>query len=140
MKVVINKCYGGFGLSEAAYEKLHEWGVPIQKWADEKRDATTGLIVKDPANQAEVIFDRSRDEASDVSVAMISLSGTKYWDGWTAENRDHPLLVRVVEELGDKASGSHAELAVVEIPDDIKWEVEEYDGREQISECHRSWS
>ena len=39
MKVVINKCYGGFSLSEAAYEKLIEYGVPAQKYVEQKRGA-----------------------------------------------------------------------------------------------------
>jgi len=30
-RVVINSCYGGFGLSSAAYERLAEYGVPIQQ-------------------------------------------------------------------------------------------------------------
>lgn len=38
MKVVINKCYGGFGLSDAAYERLHKLGIPIKKYVEEKRD------------------------------------------------------------------------------------------------------
>jgi hypothetical protein len=28
---------------------------------------------------------------------------------------------------------------VVEIPDDVNWQVEEYDGMEHIAEKHRTW-
>ena len=42
--------------------------------------------------------------------------------------RDHPLLVELVEELGSKCWGDHAELKVVEIPEDVEWEIIEYDG------------
>lgn len=31
-------------------------------------------------------------------------------------------------------------LAIVEIPDDVKWHVDEYDGNEHIAEDHRTWS
>jgi len=41
--------------------------------------------------------------------------------------------------MGDKAKGDHAELKVVEIPDDVNYIVEEYDGLEQIAEQHRTW-
>ena len=27
----------------------------------------------------------------------------------------------------------------VEIPDDVEWQIEEYDGTEHISEKHRTW-
>jgi len=53
--------------------------------------------------------------------------------------RNDPILIKVVETLGDKANGSTAELAIVEIPDDINWEIEQYDGVEWVSEAHRRW-
>ena len=90
MKVVINKCYGGFGLSKEAYKYL-------------------GLD----------------------------------WDGYGfkyGDNRTDPKLVECVETLGDIASGSFAELKVVKIPDDVEWEIEDYDGIEWIAEVHRTWN
>ena len=42
MKIVINKCYGGFGLSDAAYEKLIEYGIPARAYQEETRDPETG--------------------------------------------------------------------------------------------------
>jgi len=48
-------------------------------------------------------------------------------------------LVQVVEELGDIASDGYSELSVVEIPDDVEWYIEEYDGMEHIAEQHRTW-
>lgn len=53
--------------------------------------------------------------------------------------RADPDLVAVIEELGAKANGRHADLKVVEIPDGIEWEIDEYDGIETIHEIHRSW-
>jgi hypothetical protein len=54
--------------------------------------------------------------------------------------RDDPYLVAVVEELGDRANGRHAELKIVEIPAEVDWEITEYDGNEAIAEKHRTWS
>lgn len=54
--------------------------------------------------------------------------------------RDSELLVQVVEELGDEANGKFASLKVVTIPDDVEWEIHEYDGREWVAEKHRTWS
>ena len=33
-----------------------------------------------------------------------------------------------------------AKLKIVEIPDDVEWIIEEYDGKEWIAEDHRRWS
>ena len=98
MRVVINKCHGGFGLSDKAYEKLNEWGMSFTK-----------------------------------------IDG--YWEpyGWGRDNRADTLLIRVVEELGEEANGDYAELKVVEIPDDVAYDVQEYDGLEWIAEVHQTW-
>ena len=53
--------------------------------------------------------------------------------------RDDPLLIKIVEEMGDKANGRCAELKIVEIPDDVNWSIEEYDGWEWVAERHRTW-
>ena len=133
MKVVINKCYGGFGLSDAAYEKLIEYGVPVQKYVEQKRGAN-GLYEKEPANEGEVLFDRTLS-GDRLDVKFYG----RYWETWLGSNRTHPLLIRVVEELGDKASGRFGELVVIEIPDGIEWEISDYDGIETIEELHRTW-
>lgn len=53
--------------------------------------------------------------------------------------RDCPDLIAAVEQLGEGADGSFAKLVIVEIPADVDWEIEEYDGREWVSEKHRTW-
>jgi len=54
--------------------------------------------------------------------------------------RDDEALVAVVEQLGKSANGTYAALKVVEIPADVKYTIEEYDGVEHIAEVHRTWS
>ena len=67
------------------------------------------------------------------------------WDGYgykySAESkRNDPKLIECIETLGEKANGSHAQIKIVEIPDDIKWEIGNYDGKEWVEEVHRTWS
>jgi hypothetical protein len=146
-KIVINKCFGGFGLSDAAYEKLIEWGVPVRKYTKQQRNEKTCLFLPEPLNDGEVIFDRELTKPGEDSFNDIyhQFKGKtryteRYWDCWTRESRTHPLVIRVVEELGVEANGSCAELAVVEVPDNIEWEIDEYDGNEHIAQKHQTWS
>ena len=146
MKIVVNRCFGGFGLSDKAYEKLIEWGVPVRKYTEEKRDPETGLYKGEPLNDGEVIFDREltppgEDDFNDIyhKFKGKTKSASRYWETWTRNSRAHTLIVRVVEELGEEASSDLASLEVVEIPDDVEWEISEYDGNEHIAEKHRTW-
>jgi hypothetical protein len=108
-KVVISICFGGFGLSKEAIEMLIEQPIEVRKY--------------DRWYEGGPIFWPIDDESFDL---------TKW--------RDNLGLVQVVEELGsEKASGSHAELKVVEVPEDVEWIVSEYDGAEWIAEKHRTW-
>lgn len=145
MKVAINKCYGGFGLSVAAYEKLIEWGVPARKYVNQEL-GEDGLYKKQPLNDGEVIFDRALTPEGEDSINDLywkypkSRVSRRYWDCWTSENRTHPLVIRVIEELGEAADGECAQLTVVEIPDGVDYEIDEYDGVEHIAEKHRTWA
>lgn len=102
-KIVINKCYGGFGLSRQALDMYC---------------AAKGI---DPGKWNENFFFYDNIHEYDIQ-------------------RDDPDLVRVVEKLGEEAFGGYAELKVVEIPDDVQWQLMEYDGAEWIAERHRTWS
>ena len=47
-------------------------------------------------------------------------------------NRTDPILVQVVEELGDRANGMCAELYIDDLPVGTKYRIREYDGLEYI--------
>jgi hypothetical protein len=114
MKIVINKCHGGYGLSHQA----------MMRYAELK-----GIkLYESPTNYGYTNYYTSEDESNDTFFSDYNI------------NRDDPLLVQVVEELGELANGDHAELKIVEIPYGIKWEITEYDGIEHIAEVHRTWS
>lgn len=106
-KIIINSCFGGFGLSDKAIERLLQLGYPKE----------------------EIKADKCSND---------SISNKKY-RGLKDIQRNHPLLIQVIEELGREASSRFASLKIIEIPDNVKWEIEEYDGVEWISEKHRRW-
>ena len=49
-------------------------------------------------------------------------------------------LIAAIEKIGcERASGDMAALEVVEIPDGIKFEIDDYDGIETIREARETW-
>lgn len=53
--------------------------------------------------------------------------------------RDDEHLVAIVKEMGSEADSGYAELKIVEIPDGVEWQIDEYDGLEWVAEKHRVW-
>ena len=119
MKVVINDCFGGFGLSDQAFEMLMDRrGI---EW--EKVPTTNGFGST---------FDYyEKGHAKDDNHYL--------WYRDLTEDRSDTHLVQIVEELGEKANGRFAELKIVEIPNDVEWFIAEYDGSEHVAEKHRTW-
>ncbi len=121
MKVAINRCFGGFGLSDAAFEKLlKRKGIEFEVATNEKYSGLLthyyrkGMVGKEDAYLSYYDFTRDRTDTD---------------------------LIAVIEELGvENASDKFAEIKIVEIPDGIEWEIDEYDGVEHVAEKHRTWS
>lgn len=77
----------------------------------------------------------------------LSKEGEKLFKDLTGEDFDHfaayrddEALVKVVEQLGEKANDDYSDLKIVEIPDGVEWVVQEYDGMEWVAEKHRTWN
>ncbi len=152
MKLVINKCYGGFSLSARATARLAELkGKQAFFFVNDLADRTrrqvpieevrgmfwTAYTVPNPPAHptAQQWADMATEErqASNAATEAVSIDVRP-------ETRADPDLVRVVEELGDAANGDCAKLRVIEIPDGVSWEIDEYDGMESVAEKHRSWN
>lgn len=90
---------------------------------------------------AEVMASRGNERAAkELDENPKRWFGYGYVDGMDGGyERTDPDLIYVVEELKEEANGEHAKLKIVEIPDGIQWEIDEYDGMESIEEVHRSW-
>lgn len=59
--------------------------------------------------------------------------------GFPDIKRDNPYLIEIIKEMGQDADGECARLKIVEIPDDVDWFIDEYDGLEHVAEKHRTW-
>ena len=82
MKVIANKCFGGFSINDRTSMKLGIGNYDADKL-------------------------RTNDE-----------------------------LIRMIEN-GENVNGLSADLEIIEVPDGVEWEVEDYDGLEHIVEKHR---
>ena len=143
MKIVINECYGGFGLSKEACQRYFDLkGQQVWIEVDKKFSAldmfTVWLVSPEERleiKEGEAYYKMSRDERTDYNWKYSQ----QIWYQGDNLTRNDPILVQVVEEMGDKAWGRYAKLAIVEIPDDVQWIIEENDGIEWVAEKHRTW-
>ena len=119
MKVAINRCFGGFGLSDEGFEELLK---------------RKGILFEFVKNESK-FMGNTYYRAGHVGKEEQCLSP---WE-FTKDRTDYDLIA-VLEEMGNKAWGFASEIAIIDIPDDVKWHISEYDGLEHIAEDHRTWS
>lgn len=151
MKVAINRCYGGFSLSPAGVKRLAELqGRPCYFFTG----GLGGSYM--PTDTPHGSFWHAFDIPNPNE--MLGASGGAEWYARSPEeqkarnerykahtiddspdNRHDPLLIQVVEELGEAANGNCAEIKIVDIPDGVEYDIEEYDGLEWVAEKHRTW-
>lgn len=135
MKIVINKCYGGFGLSEQAmYAYATRKGLTLYPDKESPLCTTYWTV---PPDERPVEIDWQAATMEERQAHNEAHAKAVLYDRDIA--RDDPDLVAVVEALGNAASDRYAELKVVEIPDGVEWELDDYDGLEYIAEKHRTW-
>ena len=121
MKIVINQEFGGFGLSDKAFELL------LEKKNIEFEKVKDGEIF---GISRSVYYRKGHVNDDDYHISEYS-----FYD-----DRSDQDLIEIVETLGSDANGWSAVLKIVEIPDDVEWEIAEYDGVEWVAEKHRTWS
>lgn len=153
MKVILNKCYGGFSVSSKAYKlyaekkgiELYPYIKDISNyiskgetiyhktdWSDKRlnRILITWYFTKD---LGETILEKRNNKSEFNELCKNYLL---YIDG---KYRTDPTLIEVVEKLGEKANGNFADLQVVEIPDGMIYDIDDYDGVETLNESVKVW-
>jgi hypothetical protein len=133
MKIIINTSFGGFGFSTEAVKVLIERcarcikRMPIAKY---RRRSETDL------RKARDVGDGYQIDGS-MEHILYKKGIVFYVD--EEDSRTDPVAVEIVEMMGNAADGAYASLRVVEIPDNVKYTIEEYDGAEHVAEEHRTW-
>lgn len=133
MEIVVNRCFGGFGLSYKAvmrYAELIGKNIYAYKGDGDFNSHKCKQIFKD-------------DGFCTFYLTEPNLTKFPKGNNLFFRERDIPRndknLIKVVKELGEKANYRFSHLEIVEIPDDVDWEISEYDGMETVEEKHRSW-
>lgn len=138
MKIVINKRYGGFGLSNAALKTYLAFKNKECYFYESISNGDYRLL-KDNDPKYKSCFQMVSTEYLGETVERKNFPHETYFSSNKIERTD-PDLIKTIELLGKKANGPYSDLKIVEIPDDIKYTIEEYDGVEWVAEEHRTWS
>jgi hypothetical protein len=85
-------------------------------------------------------FDLSSQVISLFMEATKDVERSKYFYIDQDVERDDPILIRIMKDVGlAKSGGQFGKLAIIEIPDDVAWIIQDYDGMEWVAEKHRTW-
>lgn len=130
-RIAVNRCYGGFGLSHEAQRALigqcehirliepSEYYGGLEGWErrfaeDQKLREGVGAVL---VHEGKIVLDEHRQD----------------------ETRTCPAMIAVVERLGEAANSWAARIEIVDVPDGVDWQIDEYDGQEWVSEAHSTW-
>ena len=134
MKVAVNACFGGFGISDKAFGAiLKRKGIAFETYNGTFTYRMSGVEFYKAGHLGE----------NDHRIYSWNQFDKKY-EGLDSMEEDRirrtdPDLIAVIEELKDEANGRSAKIRIAEIPDDVEWHIAEYDGFETIAENHRTW-
>ena len=127
VRVVYNGCYGGFSLSKEACQRY--WDTKGQQVWIEDGDIsnmfTVWLVSPEERLEEKDWYSMTTEER----IAYNKQYSEQTWCDRSVSRHD-PILVQVVEELGDKANGAYANLCIAEV--DGKYRLDEYDGYESV--------
>lgn len=148
-EIVINNCFGGFGLSHKAVMRYAELkGIKLYPFFDDITKKVYGgratldnpevmvsyaLVPEDEFKKVE-----AEEQAKPISPERFEKSNALYFSEREIERTD-PILIQVIRGLRGKANSRFSELKIIKIPNDVEWEIEEYDGSEWVAEKHRTW-
>ena len=133
MKIAINICYGGFSLSvEAIYELIKRNSKCLEKILIES-------INDDPSFISEFSDYKENIKQHRYMLSLVLVDEKviyKLID--TQDTRFNSDLIEVVEKLKENANGCYANISIIEISDNIEWQIKDNYGFEYIAEKHKT--
>ena len=117
VKVAVNKEHGGFSISQEVVDILKRKGVKCQFYEGEISS-----------------FFNPKEYGYHIRNETFFLDKSLPYDA----HRAFPPLIEAIEEAKDP-NGKFAKIEIIDIPDDIEWYIDDYDGYETIRESHKTW-
>jgi hypothetical protein len=143
MKVLYNACYGGFGLSYLATNKYAEKkGFELTWYRQDgyayKNNLKYTRISGIPLNPVETYIPSKKDLGDEI---LGEFPDEHYYSISTSDSslRTDIDLITIFEEIGELINSKYANIKIIEIPDDAKFDIDEYDGYESIVPPRPSW-
>jgi hypothetical protein len=139
-QIVINTCHGGFGLSVAAIKRYYEIkNQPVWIEPNRRNTRVSTVWLVPPERRVDILEGQAWNAlTNEEQRAHNDQYSSQTWNCRELE-RDDPVLVQVVKELGSAANDRYSDLKIVQVPPDVDWVIEEYDGDEWVAEQHRTW-
>lgn len=141
MKVAYSNCFGGFGLSAKAsieYAKRKGITLTFYKQTQYKHSGGNDEYVKvDSAIENRLFLSASTTDLGNVINEIPS--EFYYYKSFDEKDRTDEDLISIIEEMGEAANGVCANLKIAEIPDGSSYEIDEYDGNEEVVPPRQTW-
>ena len=137
-KVILNKSYGGFMPSHDAYklyaektgQELYCYTMKFERAEGLGKAKTTYVLHSEPSSIFDTYTTKYQGETTEKLDCVLDLD---------AKFREDPVLIEVIEQLGDKANSRMSNFKIVEIPDDLVYTVDNYDGIETLHQKVQEW-
>ncbi len=136
-KVILNKCFGGFGVSKKAYELYtKKKGLNLFCYECDIKDYRNHIYkyAKD-----DNLFNHYFTKDFGDNVQISNEDYEKYSLYLDTRYREDPILIEVIEELGEEANNKYSQLKIVEIPDNLNYTIDDYDGIETLHQEVQEW-
>jgi len=136
-KIAYNNCFGGFSISDAGVRRYAEIkGITLYPEQPDGAYASLMSAVYWTVPPEEREGKYLADDAFNAAPLEAKTASNAFYFKHTINVRDFyradPVLIQVIEELGDKANGDCAKLAIAEVPAGTKYRIDEYDGNESV--------
>ena len=148
MELLINRCWGGFGVSAMTLMHTAERkGIKVFPYT-EKFDFDDGNVangwhlnqiytritempIEEPSGVSEIVVFLQKDPGQEV-VTPDNIENFNQWDFSPDNNRTDKDLIASVKEDGEGANAQCSEPHVVTIPEGFDYKIDDYDGMESV--------
>jgi len=120
-KIIFNTCFGGASLSDKAIERYAELkGITLYKGEQSSFGGSHHYYLCSESERRTWLDTDPKHNDMYFSCRDI------------LADRTDPVLIQVIEELGNDANGWAADLQITELPAGTQYHIHEYDGNERI--------